>query len=367
MKFIFLYLLLFVLYLFAYSQNKDTKKELIPIKDTSRSSFLILPIAYSSPETRWGFGIAGTYFLRNNKNYSEQRTSSLRGMGVYTLNKQIIVDCGITALFKNEDYILKVSNLYINYPDKFYGVGNNVRPDNFEFYTSHQLEIYPRILKRIYRKYYLGLQYRYCNLFDVKYKQNGIFDNMNLLGESGGLSSGIGVLIDYDSRNNYFNSYRGSYLNISYMYYNKIVGSKFDYRLFTFDYRKYYAFYKLYVLAFQVYSNINYGQPPFRELALMGGNSLMRGVYKGMYRDRKYIASQVELRIPIWQRFGAVTFAGIGEIGDKLANFDYYNAKLSYGVGLRFMAIPDERVNLRIDYAISKPTNGWYFTVTEAF
>ena len=113
--------------------------------------------------------------------------------------------------------------------------------------------------------------------------------------------------------------------------------------------------------------NINAGQPPFRELAMMGGNSIMRGVYTGMYMDRKYLAGQVELRTPVWRGFGIVTFAGCGEIGSSFREFDKSLIMYSYGLGLRVSLVKKERINLRIDYGLSNYTHGWYLTVTEAF
>ena len=93
----------------------------------------------------------------------------------------------------------------------------------------------------------------------------------------------------------------------------------------------------------------------------------MRGLYTGMYRDRKYLASQIELRIPVWKRLGLVTFLGCGEIGSRFKDYNLSLAKYSYGAGLRFSLVKRERVNLRFDYGISNSSNGWYITVTEAF
>jgi len=40
----------------------------------------------------------------------------------------------------------------------------------------------------------------------------------------------------------------------------------------------------------------------------------------------------------------------------------------SYGVGIRFMLLESQRINLRIDFARSdKGNEAWYLSVTEAF
>ena len=40
----------------------------------------------------------------------------------------------------------------------------------------------------------------------------------------------------------------------------------------------------------------------------------------------------------------------------------------SYGVGIRFMVLESQRINVRVDYARSdKDNEAWYLSVTEAF
>jgi len=106
---------------------------------------------------------------------------------------------------------------------------------------------------------------------------------------------------------------------------------------------------------------------PFQRLSKLGGSLLMRGYYEGRYRDHDLIVAQAEYRLPLWRRFGLTGFAGIGDVADKISRFRSREMKTSAGLGLRYMLIPEEKMNLRFDFGFGKDTSGFYVTITEAF
>jgi hypothetical protein len=93
----------------------------------------------------------------------------------------------------------------------------------------------------------------------------------------------------------------------------------------------------------------------------------MRGLYEGRYRDKNVIAAQLEYRLPMWRRFGAVAFAGLGEVAPKIGNFELKSFKHTAGLGLRYQLVPAEKINLRMDFGWSKDSSGFYVALTEAF
>jgi len=112
------------------------------------------------------------------------------------------------------------------------------------------------------------------------------------------------------------------------------------------------------------------GDPPFQSLSLLGDSgkqNLMRGYYRGRYRDKNIIVFQTEYRIPLWWRFGAVAFIGVGNVASAFDMFKIKTVKYSYGAGLRFQLDDKEKINLRIDIGFGKETSGFYFTIGEAF
>lgn len=93
----------------------------------------------------------------------------------------------------------------------------------------------------------------------------------------------------------------------------------------------------------------------------------MRGYYKGRYRDRSLLALQAEFRFPVWKRFSAVVFGGFGQVANGLGRLQFDGFKYSVGLGLRFLVVPKEGTNLRVDQAFGRGSSGFYFNANEAF
>jgi hypothetical protein len=110
-----------------------------------------------------------------------------------------------------------------------------------------------------------------------------------------------------------------------------------------------------------------YGSPPVYELPAMGGQRIMRGYYQGRYRDKVLFATQAEYRFHLKGRFGAVAFAGVGDVGSRLVDVRIRDLKTSLGGGLRFKFNQVENVNLRMDVGFGRNTSGVNFGLEEAF
>jgi hypothetical protein len=99
----------------------------------------------------------------------------------------------------------------------------------------------------------------------------------------------------------------------------------------------------------------------------MGSDILMRGYYMGSYRDKEMACGQVEFRIPVWRFIGIVLFAAAGEVQPDINFFNWDDVKITYGLGLRFMFIKHERVNIGGDLGFGKGTKALYFGSGESF
>ena len=86
-----------------------------------------------------------------------------------------------------------------------------------------------------------------------------------------------------------------------------------------------------------------------------------------IFRDRHFVATQLEYRFPLWWRFGAVAFAGIGDVFGPSSDLSIQNLKYSVGTGLRFVVDPAERLNVRLDYGYGTEGGCFYFVVGESF
>ena len=71
--------------------------------------------------------------------------------------------------------------------------------------------------------------------------------------------------------------------------------------------------------------------------------------------------------MPLIWRFGLVAFAGFGQVAPELNQVSINDLKPSVGLGLRFTLIPEQKVNLRIDFGIGKDNSSFNIDFMEAF
>jgi hemolysin activation/secretion protein len=93
----------------------------------------------------------------------------------------------------------------------------------------------------------------------------------------------------------------------------------------------------------------------------------LRGFPATRYLGKKSLSAQVEARWKFYKRWGMVAFAGGGIIGSATTDEFEDDVIPSYGLGLRFMVMKSQRINIRVDYARSDESSAWYLGVTEYF
>jgi outer membrane protein assembly factor BamA len=184
----------------------------------------------------------------------------------------------------------------------------------------------------------------------------------------GVLITGVGPALVVDNRNNPLNTSQGVYAEVGVFFNAKALGGEFNFTRYNLDLRRFIPLSANQVLAFQALGKFSAGQVPFREMANLGGDRMMRGFYDGRFRDRQMAALQAEFRQHLVSRFGVVAFASLGQVSGRFTDFEADNLKRAVGAGLRIMLNRQEKLNIRIDYALgSNKASGLYFAIGEAF
>ena len=179
--------------------------------------------------------------------------------------------------------------------------------------------------------------------------------------------TGVGLSLQYDTRDFILNPKRGIYFLVREVFYPHWLSSH-DRNIFattlTFD-----AFVPVWrggVLAFDLYGQLNGDDVPWTLREELGaGTSRMRGYYAGRYIDNNQLSAQMELRQHIYGRVGCVAWAGGGTVFPKLSGLRMKDVLPNYGLGLRVEF--KHNVNIRIDYGFGKDTGGFVFQFAEAF
>jgi outer membrane protein assembly factor BamA len=325
------------------------------------------PFVFYSPETNWAFGAGGIlYFSLSDK--LKSKPSSVTASGFYTINNQFDITVLPEIYFNHDKHLLSTKLNFGEIFDYFYGIGST-SPDipnnqyfqrNFIVNVKYQMEVFRKNLK-------VGPVYEWRAMDIINKEGNPILDSNLVRGSNGGTTSGIGVIASYDSRDNIFYPSKGGFHQFSATYYSKAIGSDFDYNKYTLDLRRFVSLSPNHILALQGYAMVEFGYPPFYDLALLGGDRVMRGYLYGRYRDRLYYAVQAEYRLPVIWRFGFVFFGGLGDVASELAKVTTATIKPTYGFGVRFRIDELQKLDLRVDVGFGKDTDGIYFSVNQAF
>lgn len=351
------------------AQKVDDRDSLgVAVASQKKGSWVALPVVYYKPETRLGFGALGMRLFSLDAADTSVRTSNVQLYGLYTLNKQILISPSYTLFFPEEKYVLRGNLAYFKFPRNYYGIGNELPETNEELvdYTLFRAE--NRLLRKLNRELFAGLQWNYYRVFDVEQREGGLLESQQPAGWNGYTASGLGAAFVYDTRDIVVNPSGGTYLELSSLFNGSLLGSEFAYEQYTIDARSYFQLHpNRHILALQAFGRFTSGTVPFLQLSQLGGATIMRGYYEGRYRDKNLLAAQAEYRLPLWWRFGAAAFAGLGDVAPSLKEFSFSTLKPTYGLGFRFMVNESEKVNIRFDYAWGRDASGFYLEITEAF
>jgi len=343
--------------------------EIIPQeKDSSSIStdFFIYPFLFYSPETKLAFGAGGIFYFRDTtKQFA--KPSKVVYSAFYTTNNQYTAFINPEIYLSEESYFITGSFQFSKILDKFYGIGHST-PEIDDPLYQEKLFLADISFNFIYgRDILTGIRYKFESHTSVDPQDNPYLNDESVLGLEGGITSGLGIKLLYDSRDNIFYPTSGFYNEIKLTFNSLALGSRYDFNEYEINFRNYLSLTEDRLLAFEAYFNSVRGYPPFYSMAKLGGEKRMRGYFLGRFRDRTYYALQAEFRTHLFWRILGSLFIAMGDVSSKISTFQLTQAKYSYGFGLRFTLDEQEKLNIRFDMGFGKNTTGIYFNLEEAF
>ena len=180
------------------------------------------------------------------------------------------------------------------------------------------------------------------------------------------LTTGIGLSLQYDTRNNISYPTKGWNVLFRQMVYPGVFGNC-DRTLWrstlTVDY--YQRLWRGGVLAFDLYGELNSKDAPWALREEAGGIYRLRGYYSGRYIDNNIVSLQMEVRQKLFWRVGLAAFIGCGSVFPSFQEWRWSHLLPSGGVGLRFEF--KHNLNLRVDYGFGRGTSGFVLSLGESF
>jgi outer membrane protein assembly factor BamA len=223
------------------------------------------------------------------------------------------------------------------------------------------------VLYRFHELWYAGGQYRVLKL-DSSFRPNPAFDTSVIdPNQLDTITAAVVPRFARDSRDDLNYPRKGSLFEFRAALNGSKVGSELTYQLYNLSYNRYVSLSPKQVFAVRGAACLGRGDVPFFNECVLTTAENLRGYRASRYMDDAMVAFQSEYRLEIWNRLGAVAFAGAGQVGSRFSDFDWGNVRPGGGIGARVRITQKGHVNMRFDYAWGKNSRQGYFFLGEAF
>ena len=170
---------------------------------------------------------------------------------------------------------------------------------------------------------------------------------LELIGLTGFDSTGIGLVTEYDTRDNLRNPSAGRFFSAHNLAYRESLGGDESFDVYSLTYSEYIGVRPGHLLAYQVKGRWTVDAP-------IGGYSSveLRGYVRGNYLAPNYSHVQIEDRISFNERWGMSVFGGVGCLYDGFA--DCKSSDVLYamvGAGAIFTLKPEAGIVIRAEIA----------------
>ena len=333
-------------------------------KSNKKFDFSIIGGPHYSTDTKLGIGLVAAGLYRADRADTLLPPSNVSLFGDVSTVGFYMLGVRGTHIFPRDRYRIDYTLYFYSFPCKFWGIGYDMGNDggNESEMERWQAQAKASFLFRIADNLYIGptVAYDYVSGSDIE--RPGLLAGM----DTRTWNIGAGFSLVYDSRDVLTNPHRGLYINVAQLFRPRFMGN--DYAFSTTDLRAdiYHEVWRGGILAADLRGTLNFGNPSWGMMALLGNSYSMRGYYEGRYRDKHKIETQVELRQHVWKRNGVAVWAGAGTVFDKFSSMRMRKILPNFGIGYRWEF--KKNVNVRLDYGFGKGgQSGFLFNINEAF
>lgn len=353
---------LFLILVCIYPFTSYAQKSEVDDKEEKNFKFAGIPLVGYNNTVGFSFGAMLNGYYKINQKDTISPSSSTSIIGMYTTNKSYFA-AFVQQFYLNEDkWRLKLIGGFGNANLQVYNDFGDA--GQFVDYSTLMSIFSLDVKRKVYKKFYGGLS---GSLMTA----NTTFDYLDPgTGENyvdKQVMNNLGVNVLYDSRNNLNYPTKGLQVYFNTQFYQDWMGNDSSFTRIEFTYNAYFNFKSdKRVLMLRYYSLSSFGEVPFQGQNVIRGDDI-RGYSKGKYRDNQIYSYQVEYRHRFENRFGFVAFAGIAAAVPKMLDLLHTMYLPGAGVGVRYMLIKKEKINIGIDVALGRDDWSLTFRLGEAF
>jgi outer membrane protein assembly factor BamA len=341
---------------------------------TADRMLIPFPILTRQPETGWLAGIGMDYYFkpRDTAIAAITRPSYLYASITYSQLNQLQTDFQWQVFTPGNKWFLKGQLGFINFYDRFWGIGNETPESNLSEYTFNRTRVQLRGMRQVTKSLYVGAIWQSDWYYDVDWFQKNASVNIDSIpGTGDNRLIGLGPSLLYDSRDNPYAPWNGWYAELQSTFFVPALGSEFAFTRVMADVRKYIPLggRPNHLLALQSIFNFSIGETiPFREMGRLGSPMIMRGYFNGRFKDRHMGEAQAEYRFPIWTIVSGAAFVSGGRVAQTPGELFEGKYHYSYGLGTRVTVNKKQRISVRLDIARNETGNNeFYARFFEAF
>lgn len=333
-------------------------------KKHKKFDFSIIGGPHYSTDTKLGLGLVAAGLYRTNPNdtilppSNVSLFSDVSTVGFYML--------GIrgTHIFPQDKYRTDYTVYFYSFPCDYWGMGYDMGNDdsNKSEMKRWQARIKGSFLFHLGSNFYIGPMVSYDYVIGKNVERPELLNGMDR--HTWNLGAGFSAV--YDSRDVLTYPHQGLYINLTQCFRPRFMGNDYAFSTTELQVDAYQEVWKGAILAEDFRTMLNFGNPSWGMMALLGNSNSMRGYYEGRYRDKHKMEAQVELRQHIWKRNSLTAWVGAGTVFSKFSNIRSRHILPNYGLGYRWEF--KKNVNVRLDYGFGKAgQSGFLFSINEAF
>lgn len=340
---------------------------------SGRTGFLPIPILISDPAVGYGGGL-GLAFFHESKDEIQNAVgeddmlslppsvSFLVGAG--TENGSWLVGGGHFGSWKQDTMRYTGLAGYGSINLKFYGANpdQEVPGDDGLAFNIEGFILYQELTFRIKESdFFVGGRYSYFNAQS----------DFDFLGDIPGVprealddaTAGLGLIVNYDSRDNIVSPGGGHLAKLHTMFYNEAFGGDYDYTKLKASSYSYWPMLKNVVLGVRIEGDFTDGDAPFYDVPFIS----MRGIPSLRYQGDNVAVGELEARWDVTYRWSLVGFGGGGLAADNVSDFGDESAKFAGGGGFRYLIARRLGLRVGLDVAVGPEDTVLYMGVGSAW
>ena len=349
-----------------FKKSKDT------IADTNKGSFVPVPFFVTDVNLGYGLILALSYLHPNKKETRKNTPPSITAVfGGGTSTGTWTAGAGHTHSFNDDKLRFFGGALYANVNLDFYNLGSIDLSDHPIEVNMNGWGAMAHMLFRLGKSdIFIGPQYAYASITD-KVNLNSLDHPAipdlpdKIVRNTLTTFSALGLLANYDSRDNTISPSKGFYGGFDLNYNATWLGA-------TDQFANLDAFFYSYIPINKWLSSIYHfdfqavgGDAPFYIKPFVE----LRGAPVMYYQGNMTALVETQWRALFYKNWGVIGFVGTGKAFDSFSEFSDGQWVVNYGTGLRYVLQKAFNTRVGVDFAWANPNSqfGWYIVVGTSF